>query len=124
VVVYATCSLQAAQNEDVVAAVIAELSEPAAASVRGWTVVVDPITSLTYRSHSVPVAVHITAEREETEEAAGVAPPAPFTPFLAGGIPGTLRFDPAHSECGGMFVARLVKLPWTGAGEAPSSAVT
>jgi 16S rRNA C967 or C1407 C5-methylase (RsmB/RsmF family) len=95
-VVYATCSLQEAQNERVVAAVLAQLSAPGQAAARGWSVAVDPVVSLTYAGDTTPVVLHTAATD---------------SPFLAGGIPGTLRFDPAHSGCGGMFVARLVKVP-------------
>jgi 16S rRNA C967 or C1407 C5-methylase (RsmB/RsmF family) len=131
--VYSTCSLALAQNEDVVAWLLAR--EPAAAIVP--VDLAASIAALTAgqggqaaaEEGDCRVARSIAARGSET--AAPAAEPsgaavdarrlfaslslrhmhatATQPPCLPGGIPGTLRFHPLHSGTGGLFIARLTK---------------
>jgi len=49
---------------------------------------------------------HFASLHRSTAPGTAARPP----PCVAGGVPGTVRFEPAVSGCGGLFIARVTKI--------------
>lgn len=100
VLVYSTCSLTVAQNEDVVA----------------WLLATDPRASLLPLPTPpppppplVPAAEGGAVDADALRAAFAALHASPSPPALPGAMPGTLRFEPLLSGCSGLFIARITK---------------
>ncbi|RVW51746.1 hypothetical protein CK203_066680 [Vitis vinifera] len=110
--VYSTCSLTAAQNEDVVEQFLRENASAGIGNANEYFVFI-PISFLIGMNLVIPM-MHLRI-RKITISPRGLAElqeidAATSWPCKSGGIPKTLRFDPLTSQTSGLFVAKFTKL--------------
>lgn len=123
--VYSTCSLTRAQNEDVISAFLAReatarlhpLEVPTSLQLAATT---NPTLSTarepdgTLNWERWRLCIDALVQREAYDELGdafmALHTAASMPPAIPGRVPGTLRFEPLSSGCSGLFIARLTKV--------------